>query len=207
MVGAMAVQVTFGADELVRYAQSLGAAIDQVPYSMALALNTATENVRTYLIQKTWPAGVNVRNPSFISASLTTRASRATKYDLQSEIYDRLNRGNLQLHAMGGVRTPKGGGTLAIPTRQLMAQKGPHGVPKRLRPRNLPSDRSFRKGDRIYMRDKKGKRVEVLYVLKSSTRVPKRVRFYEDFARQMTHELINALPAAVERAMATRRAK
>jgi len=203
----MAVQVTIGADELVRYAQSLGSAIDQVPYAMSLALNTATENVRSYLIGTTWPAGVKVRNPSFIGASLTTKGARATKYDLQTEIYDKLGRGNLKLHATGGARTPKGGGHLAIPSRTLMGMKGPHGVPKRLRPRNIPNDRIVFMGDKIYVRDGRSKRLQMMYVLKAQTQVPKRVRFYEDFARQMGNELVKALPAAVVKAMATRRAR
>ena len=66
-------------------AASLGAAADQVPYALALALNRSAEVTRNLLIRQTWPGAVHARNASFIAASLTTRESRATKSSL-SEI-------------------------------------------------------------------------------------------------------------------------
>jgi hypothetical protein len=181
-------------------AQSLGAAADQVPYAIALALNRSAEVTRTLLIRQTWPGAIHARNASFIGASLTTREARASKSSLSVEIYDKLNRGNLQLQAKGGSRVPRTSGTLAIPASDIT--RTAHGVPKRLRPKNLKT--AVRKGNLLFARDGKG-RLKLLYALKPATRVPKRVPFYEDFYASMARELKRTLPMAVEKAMRTRR--
>lgn len=186
--------------ELEAAAISIGAAADQVPYALALAMNRSADVTRNLLIRSTWPAHVKQRNASFISASLTTRDARATKQSMSVEIYDRLDRGNLQMQAKGGTRTPHGGSNLAVPASNV--PKSGRGVPARLRPKNMPT--AVRKGDVLYSRDKKG-RLRLLYVLKHATPIPKRVPFYEDFTASMSRELLRTIPLAVEKAMATRR--
>ena len=181
-------------------ARDLGAAADQVPYALALALNRSAEVTRNLLIRQTWPQAVHARNSSFIAASLTTRESRATKGSLSVEIYDKLDRGNLVLQAKGGTKVPMGGSNLAIPASDV--PRGPHGVPKRLKPANL--SKSFKKNGKLYVRDGKG-RLKLVYTLKPSTRIPKRVPFYEDFEASMRRELLRTIPLAVEKAMRTRR--
>ena len=181
-------------------AASLGAAADQIPYALALALNRSAEVTRNLLIRQTWPGAIHARNSSFIAASLTTRDSRASKSSLSVEIYDKLDRGNLKMQATGGTRTPKMGGNLAVPASDI--PRTAHGVPKRLRPKNL--DKAFRKNGNLYIRDGKGK-LKLVYALKRSTRLPKRVPFYEDFEASMRRELMRTLPMAVEKAMRTRR--
>src|SRR5262245_1638828 len=188
--------------EAEKLARSVGAAADQIPFALATALNRSADVTRNLLIRSTWPGHIHQRNSSFIAASLTTREARASKASLSVEIYDRLNRGNLVLHARGGARTPVGGGTLAVPAEDIAAQRGAQGVPKRLRPRNLKT--AVKKNDVLYTRDKKG-RLKLAYVLKRATRVPRRVPFYEDFAASMSRELHRTIPLAVGRAMATRR--
>ena len=76
------------------------------------------------------------------------------------------------------------------------------GVPPGCRPKNLPT--AVRKGDVLYAKDRKG-RLRLLYVLKPTTAIPKRVPFYEDFAQSMTVELWRTIPLAIEKAMATRK--
>ena len=181
-------------------AASLGAAADQVPYAMALALNRSAEVTRNLLIRQTWPGAVHQRNNSFIAASLTTRDSRASKSSLAVEIYDKLDRGNLQMQAKGGLRVPRTGSNLAIPASDI--KRGAQGVPKRLRPANLKT--AFRKNGLFFTRDGKGK-LKLVYALKPQTRIPKRVPFYEDFEASMKRELVRTLPMAVEKAMRTRR--
>lgn len=194
-------KVEFDYSQLEKVAQDLGAAIDQIPFSLALAMNEAADVTRKFLITQTWPQHVNARNSSFIAASLTTKDAKANKYSLAVEIYDRLNRGHLEMQARGGTRTPIDGSNLAIPLSTI--PKGARGVPARLRPRTMGT-KAFKMGDGLYTRDKKGK-LKLLYILRSSTAVPKRVPFYEDFATSMSRELQHSLPKAIARAMSTRR--
>lgn len=186
--------------ELEAAALGIGAAADQVPYALALAMNRSADVTRNLLIQSTWPAHIKQRNQSFIAASLTTRGARASKGSMAVEIYDKLDRGNLQMQAKGGTRAPHGGSNLAVPLSDI--PRSGRGVPARLRPRNMPT--AVRKGDALYAKDKKG-RLKLLYVLKHQTPIPKRVPFYEDFATSMARELVRTIPLAVEKAMATRR--
>ena len=196
----MVVAVEMDFSDLEQAAKNLGASTDQIPFALALSLNNAADITRKLLITATWPQHIHQRNASFISASLTTRGARANKSDLTVEIYDKLNRGNLEMQSLGGVRAPKGGSNLAIPVSTI--NRTSKGVPARLRPKNLPT--AVRKGDALYARDKKGK-LRLLYVLKTATKIPKRVPFYEDFALSMQRELVRGIPLAVARAMATRR--
>jgi hypothetical protein len=185
--------------DLEAYAKKLGAAEDQIPFAIALALNRSADVTRNFLIQNTWPQHVNARNTSFIAASLTTKESRADKRSLSVEIYDKLDRGNLLMQATGGTRKPRGT-KLAIPSTNV--PKGQHGVPKRLRPKNLAN--AFVKKGLLFTRDRKGK-VKLMYTLKSATTLPKRVPFFTDYEASMKRELMRTIPLAVERAMSTRR--
>jgi hypothetical protein len=195
------IKVEFDYAELERYAQSFNARVDQIPFALALALNRSADVTRNLLIKHTWPGHVVQRNASFIAASLTTKDARADKRSLSVEIYDKLDRGNLQKQAKGGTRTPKGGGHLAVPLSTI--KRTSHGVPSNLRPKNLAT-KAFKIRDMLYVRDGKG-RLRLLYSLKSSTKIPKRVPFYEDFAASMDRELRRTIPMAVARAMATAR--
>lgn len=196
----MVVKIEMDYRDLEAAALSIGAAADQIPFAISLAMNRSADVTRNLLIRSTWPAHVHQRNASFIAASLTTRDARASKGSLSVEIYDKLNRGHLQMQAKGGTRTPQGGSNLAVPSSNV--PRTGRGVPQRLRPKNMPT--AVRKGDVLYARDRKG-RLQLLYVLKHATPIPKRVPFYEDFAMSMSRELVRTIPLAVERAMATRR--
>lgn len=193
------IKIEFDFSQLENYAKSVGARIDQVPYALSLAMNRSADITRSLLIKHTWPGAIQQRNASFIAASLTTKEARASRQSLSVEIYDRLDRGHLQMQAKGGVRVGKGG-KLAIPGSRI--PRGARGVPQRLRPRNLAN--SFRKGDVLYAKDKRG-RVKLMYVLKPTAKIPKRVPFYEDFATSMQRELKRTIPLAVAKAMSTAR--
>jgi len=200
----------------------VGAAEDQVPFALSLALNKAADVTRGLLIQQTWPQHVHVRNTSFLTASLTTKDARASKTQLDVEIYDKLDRGHLRLHAIGGQRTPHGGSNLAVPSSERITRTS-MGVPKAQRPRVLKN--AFVKGDVVYQRipapkagrryvfrgagqaliPVRGARLRLMYVLKPQTTVPRAVPFYEDFEASMLRELTAAIPDAMRYAMATRR--
>jgi hypothetical protein len=194
-------KIEFDYAELSKAALSLNeAAESQIPYACALALNRSADVTRNLLIKTTWPTHVTARNPSFIAASLTTKEARATKSMLSVEIYDKLNRGNLQMQAKGGTRTPKGGGNLAVPVSNI--KRTSRGVPSRLRPRNLKV--AVKRNGMLYSKDSKG-RLKLLYALKPTTKIPKRVPFYEDFTASMAREMNRTLPLAIAHAMKTRR--
>jgi hypothetical protein len=198
------IKIEFDMHEVEERALSLGASIDQVPFAMATALNAAADMTRDYLIHETWPEHVIQRNTSFIGASLTTAGARATKNVLTVEIYDKLGRGHLKLHAEGGERRPLGA-RLAIPGENVAFARTAGGVPARLKPRVLTN--AVIKGDVLYQRVGRGKnkRLRLMYVLKPSGRIPKAVPFYEDFGQHMRDALEQSLPEAVKHAMETRR--
>jgi hypothetical protein len=193
-------RIEFDYKELEKYATALGARIDQIPFALAIAMNRSADVTRNLLIRSTWPSAIVQRNASFIAASLTTKEARASKSSLAVEIYDKLDRGNLQMQAKGGTRTPRSGSNLAIPASTV--PRGSKGVPKNLRPANLRN--SFKKNGLLFTRDTKG-RARLVYALKPATRIPKRVPFYEDFHASMSRELTRTIPQAVMRAMATAR--
>jgi hypothetical protein len=195
----MVVRVQWDFSDWQQTAMAIGAAENQVPYAMALAMNRAADITRSFLIRHTWPGAIKQRNASFIAASLTTRGARANKRSLSVEIYDRLNRGNLLMQALGGVRTPRGGSNLAIPASDI--PRSGRGVPGRLRPRNM-GNRAFKLRDKLYTRTTKG-RLKLLYALKHATPIPRRVPFHADFAASMHREMMRTLPAAIQRAMGT----
>jgi hypothetical protein len=126
-------QIQIDMTDVLKLAEQLKVTQDQVPYAMTRALNEATQVTRTYLIKETWPgSGIKVRNASFIAASLTTKDTRATKFYLESEIYDKLGRGHLYEQAKGGVRSPRGRSHLAIPSSNV--PRTARGIPKGLKP-------------------------------------------------------------------------
>jgi hypothetical protein len=195
--------VAFDFSDWEAQAKSIEGAVDQLPFAMALALNRSADVTRQFLIQSTWPQHVQQRNASFIAASLTTKDSRASKQSLAVEIYDKLDRGNLQMHAKGGQRVPRGGSSLAVPSSTIA--KTSRGVPAALRPKAIPQDVAVRKGDVLYARNKRTHRLRLLYVLKHATKVPQAVPFYQDFAMSMQRELQRTMPMAVAKALATRK--
>ncbi len=192
--------IQFDAAEFVEAADRLGAAADQMPFILSLALNRAVRDTRKYLTDVTWPVSITQRNPGFIKAALQTVWSN--KQNLSVEIYDALGRASLKAHAEGGTKVPHSG-SLAIPTSHI--HRTAHGVPSHQKPRALRN--SFRRGDKLYQQIGRGRsrRLRVMYLLKPSVRIPADVPFYADFAREMRNGLNRHLPGAVEQAMRTRR--
>lgn len=189
-------------DDMIAQAKRLGAVEDQLPYIMARTLNDAAEATRSFMISSVWPSSVTMRNRSFMQAALTTKDSRAQKGDLTVEIYDKLGRANLKLHAEGGTRVGHGG-NIAIGSRNVT--RGSRGVPKSQRPRALKN--AFKKGDVILQRQgpKGASRLRLMYVLRPTAQIKKDVPFYQAFRDHMLSGVANALPRNVALAMKTRR--
>ncbi|WP_461326188.1 hypothetical protein [Bradyrhizobium diazoefficiens] len=84
-----------------------------------------------------------------MNAALTTKGSRATKGDLTVEIYDKIGRANLFLHAKGGTRRAKGG-NLSIPSSVNVQRTSGGAVRTQQQPKNLRN--SFKRGRFIFQR-------------------------------------------------------
>jgi hypothetical protein len=183
-------------------AKELHAQIDQVPYALALAMNQAAKNTRQVLVQSTWPSHVTQRNSSFIGRAL--RTNFANKRNLSVEIYDSLGRAHLKLHDSGGDKTAKG--RFAIPVTGAIARTS-KGVAKSKKPHALVMNtpkRALRITDKgIFVG--KGGRLQLMYAFKARTGQPADVPFDKDFRDAMTAELRTSFPAALSRAMGSRR--
>jgi hypothetical protein len=197
----------FDLTDLEKQARALGTAYDQIPFTLSLALNAAAKKTKEFLVKNTWPQHVTQRNARFINAALQIDFSM--KYNLRIEIFDSLNRGSLMLHGQGGTKLPKGS-NLAIPISSNV-RRGATGIPKGLRPRELDAKYKFvanlrGRGDAVWLRiGPKGRHLKMMYVLKPSASIAATVPFWQDFQESMRDELRAALPAAMARAMSTRR--
>jgi hypothetical protein len=188
-----------------RRANELHAQIDQVPHALALAMNAAAKNTRQVLTQDTWPSHVQQRNTGFIGRAL--RTNFANKRNLRVEIFDSLGRAHLKLHASGGTKQARG--RLAIPESPSITRTGSGRIAKNKRPAAIIA-RTPKRALRITPKGifvGKGGRLELIYAFKASAEQPADVPFDQDFRDTMTVELRTSFPAAMSRALASRKTK
>jgi hypothetical protein len=195
--------IEFDMSVFERKAKELRRQINQVPYALADAMNEAVANTRNVLVQDTWPSHVTQRNAGFIGRALR-RGSKATKRNLQVEIYDSLGRAHLKLHDAGGEKTARGKFAIPVPGAIKRTSRG---VSKNKRPSmiiaNTPK-RALRITDRgIFVG--KGGRLQLMYAFAPSASVKPDVPFHDDFREAMTIELRTSFPAFVQQAMKGRR--
>ena len=201
--------LTFDLRDFQRYARRMDGLASQIPFALAGALNASAEVARRELAEQVWPEHVEARNRSFLRAALSTKGTRATKRNLRVVIYDRLGRGSLLLHDRGGTKKPRGK-ALAVPSAELQGRRSGKGVPKGLRPRNLPAtgpSGAFVKGDVLYQRVGTGKSrgLKLMYVLKPSAPIRADVPFHAAFATAMRRTMPIQFRLAMRKAMATAR--
>ena len=165
----------------------------QVPFATAGALNDTIKDVRKRIVEVTAPRAFTIRNLRFISSQL--RMEFVTKRKLAAAIFDAKGRGQLELHARGGIKRPRGR-HLAIPTEAVEAKRTASGrIPKRLTPRTVLAKAARRRAfivtfkggqQAIVRRIGKGRLpLEVLHLLERRARIPRSFRFFED-AKQVT---------------------
>lgn len=197
-------ELTIGADLFIRQVQAIEGGIRQLPFALATAMNTAAKNTRQVLIRETWPRNVTQRNSGFIAAALSTKF--ANKGNLRIEIFDRLGRASLALHAEGGTKKPRGN-RLAIPSANGIVRRTSRGVPAAQRPRAIVAStpaRALRVTTRgIFVAQ--GGRLRLVYALTPSARQPADVPFEGDFAQTMLLDLGKSFPAAMANALRPRR--
>jgi hypothetical protein len=195
-------EIRFDLTDFERKAREMGAAQDQVPFALSLALNQAIRDTRTDLTETTWPTSVKERNPNFIRAAL--RYTTSTKRDLRAEIYDALGRASLKKHADGGTKVAKHAHLTIPPSSEPL---GAHGIPKSKRARAIIARtpvRALRITPRGIFVGEHG-RLKLKFVLKPSIRIAKDVPFRSDFRASMIAAVSRSFPPAMLRAMATRR--
>jgi len=178
--------------------------IDQLPYVFSELINTAAFNTRRVLVESTWPTHVTVRNTNFLSASL--RVDKATKTNLTVRIYDALNRGHLQQHAVGGIVTPRSSRQLSIPNPREI-RRGAHGVPQRSKLESIVRStprRALRITDRGVFAGQAG-RLHLKYSFKPSVQLPASVPFYETFQDVMRRDMAAGFTDQMRKAMQTAR--
>ena len=185
-----------------KMADRVNALHNQVPYALSRAMNNAAFETRKYLADVTWPSsGMTIRNTGFMKGALRVEPSR--KDNLRVAIYDALGRGNLELHAKGGTKTARGK-NLAIPTKSWVRYTS-RGIDKAMLPRNLIANTPRRAlritNDGIYVGQ--GGKLHLLYRLKPTAQIKKKVNFYEDFQREMTARTTAEFPNAIADAMRT----
>ena len=194
--------LTLDLREFERAADRMGGAADQVAFALSGALNDAVKVARKTLVEQTWPNNVTVRNRNFIRNALLTEFS--SKRSLRVAITNTGtagNRAHLKLHMTGGTKPARG--RLAIPSKRVV--RTAKGVRQSQRPANLK--RAVVKGNRIFQAEGKGKnsKLRLMFTLAPRARIKKEVPFDEEFIRVMSSEVRRTFPAAMARAMKTRR--
>lgn len=176
----------------------------QVPFAIAKTLNALAFEARNQIVNVTAPRDFNLRNRRFLGVAL--RVDPASKGRLEARIFDRLGREYLRTQAEGGDKSPRGG-MLAIPSRDLQKRRTGMGVPKRLRPRTAPGAFKLKIGAQEYIARRKGRarRLEILYLLERTARIPKRFRAYEDAASVIGAKADEVFARELARALATAR--
>lgn len=199
----------------------------QLPFAAANAITSTLFQVKTYVINTTWPAAVTVRNKRFLNAALRVRKANKKRLRAGGSLYDRLNRDLLSLQAEGGTKRPVSGRNIAIPVNVKRLKSGKISLKKR--PRNIPD--SFvtnlrNKGPAVWQRLKTGrttrkqrktdvksmrrtrrpriKRLRLMYELESSARIDQRFDFYQDAIavtrRRIVQNLERSMAWALDRA-------
>ena len=189
----------------------------QVPFALAKAMNATVEIARKNDLPQAWSQHITARNPNFLKAALSTTRARANKRNLRVELYDRLGRGNLALHDAGGARSPRGG-AIAVPSKaNLQPKRGSHGVPKGLRPRNVPNSfvKQSKYGPVLFQRvgtykkatknspAQDNRHLKAMYGLAPSVRIRADMPFHAEFSRIVKREMPRQYSKAIREAMAT----
>ena len=93
-------QIKFDLSAVVRVADQLKVAADQIPYAASRALNKAAFETRRTLVNETWPQSVQQRRSNYPSVVL--HVDESTKHDLTVKIVEQANMSSLAAHAEGG---------------------------------------------------------------------------------------------------------
>lgn len=163
----------------------------QLPFATMNAINDTLFDIKKQIVGVTGPRSFDIRNRRFLNAAL--RVKKATKRNLTGAVFDHLGRGQLQRHAKGGIKRPRGQ-HIAIPARDIEGKRTRGGaIRKAFQPRTVLNKAArrrafvvtFQSGQRAIVRRKTKKRqpLQVLYLLERSVRIRKTFPFHRDAER------------------------
>ena len=161
----------------------------QLPYVASRTINTCAKHVRKDAINNTFRQGFKSGNASrFAKGVLRMKFSNKRDFPrgkLQSSVLDHTGKDYLLKHQHGGVRTPKTGQFIAVPSRDTKRKLGFRRNIK-FSPKHLTNEKGVfvmpnKKGGRskFVMMQKVGDKRKLLYSFVPSLPNPKRLNFYE----------------------------
>ena len=161
----------------------------QLPYVASRTINTCAKHVRKDAINNTFRQGFKSGNATrFAKGVLRMKFSNKRDFPrgkLQSSVLDHTGKDYLLKHQHGGVRTPKTGQFIAVPSRDTKRKLGFRRNIK-FRPKHLTNEKGVfvmpnKKGGRskFVMMQKVGDKRKLLYSFVPSVPNPKRLNFYE----------------------------
>lgn len=183
-------------------ARKIGLAEREIPFALANAMTYAAYRTKDALTNGTWPQAVKVKNTRFMRASLDVASAKARDFragrKMSAVIWDQLGHVNLKRLAVGGTKTPKSGGLLAIPTSRVKRGAG-GAVRQGQKPRGLPDKKVVKKGNLLFLREGRGKnsKLRLMYKLRPNAKVKPMVPFHADFDRLMRAMIYKSFPTAV----------
>ena len=161
----------------------------QLPFVASRTLNQCAKHVRKDAINNTFKQGFSSKNASrFARGVLRMKFSHKRDFargKLQSSVLDSTGKDYLLTHQHGGIRTPKTGQFIAVPSRDTKRKLGFRRNIK-FRPKHLTGQKGVfvmpnKKGgrSRFVMMQKDGDKRKLLYSFVPSVPNPKRLNFYE----------------------------
>ena len=161
----------------------------QLPYVASRTLNTCAKHVRKDAISNTFKQGFSSPHASrFAKGVLRMKFSNKRDFPkgkLQSSVFDYTGKDYLLKHQHGGVRTPKSGQFIAVPSRdtkrKLGFRRNYQYRPKALGAKSNTFVMENKKGGRskFIMMESDGKKRKLLYSFVPSVPNRKRLNFYE----------------------------
>lgn len=190
----------------------------QIPFAMAKAVNDVTLEARDYLKDRNRQSFI-IRRP-WVLNGWRVRLANKRQAPIKATLWLDPSRDFLAKFQEGGSKQSRSGSSLAVP---LDARKGKRGlVPAALRIRALQlrkhvtkhgkmqlkgNDGSFtvRTATHTLVLQRKGKRVDTLYVFKRAVPIPSSLRFFETVGAYVTNEWPKVMGEALAHAIRTAR--
>jgi len=185
----------------------------QLPFAFSKTLNDTAFQVRKTVTGPTYNRAFDVKNRKFAGQSF--RVFKATKRKLEASVTQvkvrQLYRGNLKMHAEGGIKRPRAG-NIAIPSDKMKAKRtrtgriGQANRPRQLleKPRTFIAVMPSGKRGIWQRRGKKRLPIDLLYSFEKSVRITKNYLFFEDGSKVVRQNLQRNFSKAFDQAMKTR---
>ena len=186
----------------------------QLPFAFANTLNDTAFQVLETVTGPTYNRAFDVKNRKFAGQSF--RVFKAKKRKLEASVTQvkvrQLYRGNLRMHAEGGIKRPRAG-NIAVPSDKMKAKRtrtgriGEANRPRQLleKPRTFIAAMPSGKRGIWQRRGKKRLPIDLLYTLDKSVRITKEYMFFEDGRKVVRKKLQKNFSKAFDHAMKTRK--